>query len=61
MPTTIFPVKIKGVVHAAFVLDYRTDKWATMCGKQVAVPSDVEHRVAEVECKKCAASLQPLQ
>lgn len=57
-PTTIFPVTLKDQkVHAAFVMDYRTDQWATMCGKSVPDPTAVDHRVTEVTCTKCAASL----
>jgi hypothetical protein len=44
METTIFPVTLNGKVHAAFVLDYRTDEWATQCGKSVPDPTAVEHR-----------------
>jgi hypothetical protein len=58
MPTTIFPVNLNGKIHAAFVMDYRTDKWATMCGKQVPDPTAVEHRVTEVTCRKCSANLE---
>lgn len=59
MKTTIFPVTLKGSdkVHAAFILDYRTDKWATMCGRTVPDPTAVEHRVTEVTCQKCEDSL----
>jgi len=57
MATTIFPVTLSGKVHAAFVLDYQTDKWATMCGRQVPDPTAVEHRVAEVTCRKCSENL----
>lgn len=58
MITTIFPVDLKdGKVHAAFVLDYRTDKWLTQCGRGVPDPTAVEHRVAEVTCKKCIDNL----
>lgn len=58
MTTTIFPVTLSGKVHAAFVMDYRTDKWATMCGKQVPDPAAVIHKVTEVTCRKCAESLR---
>lgn len=57
MPTTIFPVHLHGRVHAAFVMDYRTDKWATMCGRQVPDPTAVEHKVTEVTCTKCSQAL----
>lgn len=57
-PSTIFPAPIKGIIHAAFVLDYRTDRWATMCGKQVKDPSTVEHRRMPVQCRPCAEALR---
>lgn len=56
-PTTIFPVPIKGTVHAAFVLDYRTDRWATMCGKSIKDPATVKHERRPVQCPKCAEAL----
>lgn len=56
-PTTIFPVPLKDTVHAGFVLDYRTDKWATMCGRQVKDPSIIEHRRAPVQCRRCAEAV----
>lgn len=57
MPTTIFPVPLHGRVHAAFVMDYKTDKWGTMCGRNVPDPEAVVHKVTEVTCPKCAESL----
>jgi hypothetical protein len=57
MPTTIFPVPLHGRIHAAFVLDYRTDKWATLCGKPIEDAGAVVHKVTEVTCAKCAESL----
>lgn len=56
-PTTIFPALIKGRIHAGFVLDYRTDRWATMCGKMIKDPSTVEHRRMPVQCHQCAEAL----
>lgn len=56
-PTTIFPAPIKGTIHAAFVLDYRTDRWATMCGKSIKDPSTVKHERRPVQCPKCAEAL----
>lgn len=56
--TTIFPVEIGGKIHAAYVMDYRTDKFATMCGKQVQDPSTVEHRVAQVTCRPCTRNMR---
>lgn len=57
--TTIFPVTLKdNKIHAAFVMDYRTDNWATMCGKDVPDPTAVVHKVTEVTCRKCADNLR---
>lgn len=55
--TTIFPVRIGGVIHAAFVLDESTDKWATQCGKSVRDGSKVQHAVTVVECQACADNI----
>jgi hypothetical protein len=57
-PTTLFPAPLKGTVHAAFVLDYRTDKWATMCGKQIKDPSIIKHEHRPVQCPKCAEAVR---
>jgi hypothetical protein len=52
--TTIFPVtSSNGKVHAAYVLDYKTDKFSTMCGKAIRDSAAVEHRVTEVTCNAC--------
>lgn len=59
MPTTIFPVELNDKIHAAFVMDYKTDKWATMCGRSVPDPTAVIHKVTEVTCRRCAAALTP--
>lgn len=60
MNTTIFPATIAGKIHAAFVMDYRTDEWATMCGRQVTDPDTVQHRAGtEVTCRKCSDALAP--
>ncbi|UDL16701.1 hypothetical protein SEA_ATUIN_8 [Arthrobacter phage Atuin] len=56
--TTIFPVEISGKIHAAFVMDYRTDKFATMCGKQVKNSADVLHKVTVVTCNRCADAVR---
>lgn len=50
---TIFPVRQSGKIHAAFLVDENTDTWATRCGKSVQVPTDIEHRVAAIECPDC--------
>jgi hypothetical protein len=57
MPTTIFPAHLHGRVHAAVVLDYKTDKWSTLCGKPIKDPATVVHKVTEVTCAKCSESL----
>ena len=60
MNTTIFPVPIAGTIHAAFVMDYRKDEWATMCGKAVTDPKMVQHTAGtEVTCRKCSDNLEP--
>lgn len=61
MNTTIFPVTIRGKIHAAFIFDYRTDKWYTMCGDPVPDPAEVQHRAGtEVTCKDCDRALEPI-
>lgn len=60
MNTTIFPVPIAGTIHAAFVADYRTDSWFTMCGKDVADAAAVQHKAGtEVTCRECDRALEP--
>lgn len=56
--TTIFPVEISGKIHAAFVMDYKTDKFATMCGRQVKNSADVLHKVTVVTCARCADAVR---
>jgi hypothetical protein len=52
-----FTVEQTGKLHAAFIVDYRTDEWFTHCGKKVQDPSAVVHKMTAVECPRCKANL----
>ena len=60
MNKTIFPITLRGQIHAAFIADYRTDTWYTMCGNTISDPATVEHRAdTEVTCDGCDRALEP--